>query len=586
MKYIKKFYYYLLPFWKRDKVGYIMDKSEYPIFLIFLSAIFLGIYLIPLAEFSNDDGNSMIGSMYVLNAIYDSVKDGVIKPSLYAGYVNSYGLSMSRFPSYLHALALFIFNRSVRSVHYFAVLFNAVAIFLTYVLSKELYNKNVGLLSCLLYMTAPAFAVFYSLKVWFLIYLPPFIVLTMFSLYKIRNDNQKYLLLLAFALGMAIQFHATAFLLIPITIIYLNNYLWDKFRAKKLNLRYTFSSLILFLLLSIPYLLTISQKMIFYIFIGFIVVVPCLFLLYYLTSIKFQSQPGYSLIRILIFILLVFSILISYVNFKPLIITPLDLVPGNNEYIESHIGMTKGYGSIVDYPQVDVALLILFILLVLFKIFTKKPDNNDSLVFAWMVVPLLSFYYVAFMTDLNCGNTCPHQWFIVIFPAPFIAISAILNKIYRTYFMTETRYFIPTFALFLLVQNVIFDVSAYKFIDKTGGIGPHRPNLEVEEEVVRYILSKDGVPTIILVGNLEKWRAVPSYVFLVGNLRSVNTNSNLTFYVMEKDSSRYNNGKKFEKILEELPIIEERRIKSVVVKVSPEYDPRVGNTIWRAPIDT
>ena len=118
-----------------------------------------------------------------------------------------------------------------------------------------------------------------------------------------------------------------------------------------------------------------------------------------------------------------------------------------------------------------------------------------------------------------------------------------------------------------------------QFIRKTGGIGWHRPTRSVRIRVIDYIFSTDRNPNIVLVGNPEhSWWSRAPYEFIIRTaVNKARRQKNLSFYIIEEESAWFKKSwKNYSQESLNIDIVEERKIGSVKIIVSPQLNENLG----------
>lgn len=198
---------------------------------VFLIGIFLRFYhLSELAMFVGDQGRDYLAARDILiNQRLTLIGPQTSIPWLHLGSI------------FYYFLALFLWLGNFNPVWpiYGTALFGVLAIYLIYVLGKNLFNQKVGLIAAFFYAISP-FAILQSrISLHPSIY-PVFVIIFLWSLGRLLkrgdgegdgedegNDGRKYWVWLTISFLVAIQLHLSAVLLIPIFVLS-----WEQIKLK------------------------------------------------------------------------------------------------------------------------------------------------------------------------------------------------------------------------------------------------------------------------------------------------------------------------------------------------------------------
>lgn len=544
--------------------------KKYLIIFILIFSVAIGLLSLKLAEFSNDDGKWCL----IASGISEGIGFPLNMPSNYL-YAKFYESALC---AYLHSSVFYLFSKSPYSLRYFAVFLNALSILLTFILAKRLYNTKVALISSFLYSTAPAFVVFYNTKSWQLMYLPVCIILFYYFLHKIKASKSHYhFIFLSLVYGITLNVQALTILLVIVIYIYMRQDIWNTRRLNWTNWKVFFLSLICISFLLIPYIKQINS----YSLLILLVLATLILVLEFIHFIlKNRSAGTKKLILTIIVLAIIIYIQLHTKEFPIMLKHFYDLVPSLSPYIASHIGMdTPKWLKIVSLFSIEGIFLVIFLIYVIRNIYTNSLKDNDKLLFLWIAIPLSVMYLSTGYTKysiFHSGNF-PHQWFIFLFPAPFIIIGNIIDK-WSNWTKTKIMKILITIVIIYLgFQNIYFNYKCLKFVSKSGGVGWHTVNLGVKKEVIEKIYQIDSNPKIILLATGKKWSSYEylGWVFLSRIMRKNNSNDNDNiFYLLEKDAFWYESI--YDKIVEEITIIRTIKNKSVNIIISHDYYPKIG----------
>ncbi len=193
----------------------LLTKQNRIVFILLLGIIILAVFLrfYNLEEFlpfAGDEGRDMF--------VAEKIVNGEEFPTL--GAPSSAGdFFLGPIYYYFMAFALLLFNHPVAPAFLVAI-FSVLTVPLLYFTGKKIHSPVAGLAAAAIYSTSFS-GVLFARWSWNPNLLPFFVTAIIFYLALLgsKNPKIKYLVLLFISLGVAIQLHATAFLLIPVVVI-------------------------------------------------------------------------------------------------------------------------------------------------------------------------------------------------------------------------------------------------------------------------------------------------------------------------------------------------------------------------------
>lgn len=445
---------------------------------------------------------------------------------------------------YLFMALFYIFGCSMNTLGVFYIILHLLSVYVLFLVAKKMYNRLVGFLACVFYVSSPIYASFYSLNGddYSFYFIP--LTLIVYSFHKMLNEKkERYVILLAFSLGVATQFHSSAYFIIPACLTYLAFNLSVFEKHSKRNL-YIFLSIVIFFGLTARHLYTIL--------------------------IGLDRMRDYILVQGPAFRLLhgnAFNLLQAFL--KSLSIT----VPVS-KYTD--IAFFKKFPYIFD-P--NILMLILFIFFAPFKSISSKFRRNDLLLFTWLSLTLLLFlvsthYFYYSITPI----------FGVFAPVIFIGYASFIGKVslHLERRIIARRLFL-TFVCLLIVANIGGSILCARSIRRSGGVGWHRPTRNTRIAIIEYIFSLDSDPNIILVGDEEeaKWSHGPYKFIADTTIAARGEKRGLTFYILEEKSAWYRRSysKKIEGIIEGIGVMDKKEIGSVTIIISEQYRNGAGKAV-------
>ena len=211
-------------------------RQNMPIIIILLIALFLRLYNLQYMEFKGDEAFNSIKAL--------KFADNWEIPL--TGSIGTTGINEPPIFIYLLAIPYFFSKNQVMAAGFIALL-NVFGILICYLLVKKFYGKRAALIASAFYAASP-WQIIFSRKIWAQDLLAFFAIVFLYFIFNAVYEKKKYHLIYALAaLGILIQIHLSAlyfFLVAAIAII---------IHYKKLNKKYLFIGIILFLLTFSPY---------------------------------------------------------------------------------------------------------------------------------------------------------------------------------------------------------------------------------------------------------------------------------------------------------------------------------------------
>lgn len=384
-------------------IKFLTGIGKYEIMLapILLFSIFLGFYKInELMPFIGDQGWFYISAR-------DMLLDGKIP---LVGIASSHPwLHQGPLWTYLLALFLWLFKFDPVAGAYPTIIFGVLSVIGIYFLGKSLFNKRVGLIASFLYAASPL-VVFYVRFPYHTSPIPFFVIIFIFSLFKIVTNKLFYLPIALFALSVLYNFEIATVVLLPI----LTGVVLYKMFKSDLNLtkKHIVLSTISFVIPLIPIILYDVKN-------GF----P--------QTVKFLAWIFYRL----------FSF-------------------GQNTTIESTQNMLNFLGfnfSKLIFPSnnlVTFGILITFAFWILYY-FIKKKDKTYKLLLSLFCFPL-------FVLVLN--QTPSDAYLPVVFPT-----TTLLLALFFDFLMHKFKIITLVLLIFILLTNIYFIFKEDFILDKKSG---------------------------------------------------------------------------------------------------------------------
>jgi len=365
---------------------------------------------------------------------------------------------------YLTALAFLIFDPNPEFGIFMVAWANSLAILFVYLTGRDMFDCKVGLIAALLIGFSP-WAIIFSRKIWPQSYLLLTSSIIIFSFYKAtKNLKPIYFLIGGFALGASLQFHPTAFLIIPVILIL---FLINRIRI------YSIFIAVLGVLAGYFPMLVFDVLNDWTIILGYLHI--------FLNSGATRSSPYATRF--------IFSLAVLRKLFE----------------ITGGTGIERTYGSFypsnmifLDILSIEIILLGVYFLWIFaagFKNLRRKNfligDNPHLLLGLWLIIPLI-------LHLLSVGSIY-HHYFIVFYPANLLAIAAFVNHFFKDLQVVQLRLknsSLRISALKVVIGLIIvfhlITISAFLYTMKTtGGTNTFGSTLENKKAAVKWIISDE-----------------------------------------------------------------------------------------------
>ena len=147
--------------------------------LITVLAGLLRLYNISYMEFKHDEAaNSYLAARFIYNGLFP--KTGIMS-----------SVNILNPPFFIYLLTIpFAVSRNPVIAAVFIALLNTAAVFFCFIFCRRFFNQRIGLIASLLLAVNP-WAVMFSRKIWNQDVLTPFIILFLFSVYKVMFESKK-----------------------------------------------------------------------------------------------------------------------------------------------------------------------------------------------------------------------------------------------------------------------------------------------------------------------------------------------------------------------------------------------------------
>jgi 4-amino-4-deoxy-L-arabinose transferase-like glycosyltransferase len=167
-----------------------------------------------------------VGAGSIGNSSYDE-GDGLYDANLILHGKTPFIDYSSREPGYLYTLALFIkiFGYQVMTGRLLAIIASVVICFFIFLIGKELYNRNVGLIAALIYCLSPFFIdsdIIGYLGTASLVWVP---ISVYFLILAVKRNKLKYYFLSGLFIGIAMLFyrgHLVYLILCPLVLVFIH----------------------------------------------------------------------------------------------------------------------------------------------------------------------------------------------------------------------------------------------------------------------------------------------------------------------------------------------------------------------------
>ncbi|MBI5241709.1 MAG: hypothetical protein HY926_14645 [Elusimicrobia bacterium] len=449
------------------------------------AALLLLVYLPILVHFRGNFELTSDDGMWVL------LTRTVVEQKIFTltGVMGSQGGPNSSLGVYLGAIPYAI-HPSIHSICAGVLAFVLLTHVLLLLAGQELRDLSAGVWASLLFFFAPAFFVFYNQKLWQVAYLPFFSTLTLLlALRYVKTRRWQTLAGAYLGVGLCIGLHQGAMLLLP-TVLFLPALLP---RPARPGYRQMLACLSL-LMLSLAHLLTWAwtDNRPALLALGAVLNLPLL-----CVRRGIQAERWFAPAVLLGPPLALAAALAVVPDFHPLAALGrlIDLLPAFNAYIARHVA-----GDIPVYSpwlhsggrwlSLPVAVFLAYIAGSLLRWRTLSLPEKVLFCWNWTSLWLLALSGLFFREH-------PHQWFVFLFPAPFLAIALTLRR--PTQAHAPRLRWAGAGLLAALLASYLAASSLYaRFVETSGGISWHMANLSVKLEALSWIYSHAGGTQAVL----------------------------------------------------------------------------------------
>lgn len=457
-------------------------QSHWPAIGLLLAYLAILIYFRGNFELTGDDGRWAL------------LARGVVERKLLTlyGVMGSEGGPNSSLGIYLGALSYWI-HPTMASIRAGVLVFVILTHALLIRLGRDLEDVSTGLCASLMFFFAPAFFVFYNQKLWQVAYLPFFSTAALFLAVRYVKTRRWRTLAAAYvAAGLCCGLHQASALLLPAVMIA------PALIPERDRPGYAQALMnIVLLVLSCAHLLAWCWR-------ARPPEAPAMaaFLLVPLLCVRGTAWKADWFHPLIVAGLPIAVLCCSVLDagFTPLAAVGrlVDLLPGFNAYIAAHVG----WSGPVLYPwlqtggpwlSLPVAVFAAYLVHALLR--WRELPLEQKLLFYWNWIPvwLLALSGLVF-------HEYPHQWFVFLFPAPFLAITVTLRRLMRSSAL-PLRWGGAAILAAILAAYLLASFTFARFVSRSGGISWHMANLDVKMKVMEWVYSQDSRPKVILVGD-------------------------------------------------------------------------------------
>ena len=193
------------------------SRDSVLLFAILVVAAFLRFYRVGLDEFKGDEAWWCIEATRVLS----TGRVPLLGQDIGGAEVDAY---LGPLLTYLVATVFLLFGASAEAGTLVVTVLNLVTVFLVYKIGSRLSSAKAGLIAALLMSFSP-WLVVYSRKLWPQSVLPFFSSIIILSFYNgIKSHRKIWFSVLGLSLGCLLQLHPTAYLVVPVLLIWAAGY--------------------------------------------------------------------------------------------------------------------------------------------------------------------------------------------------------------------------------------------------------------------------------------------------------------------------------------------------------------------------
>lgn len=347
---------------------------------------------------------------------------------------------------YLLALPLFFLKDSVKNPLYMTAvvaIFNILSIILAYKFCSEFFNRRIGLIAAALFALNP-WAVIYSRFITNPNFLPFFVILFFYALFKISvKGENRFILLAVFSMAAMLHLHLSALFLLPVAGSIL------LFSKIKINLKQALAITVVLLIMFMPivyYNLTDNN----------------------ISAQNFLSNRLHGETSHVQSFTEAFGI--------PVILTTNFL----SKYWLQDFELFSDTGNLI-YLSSSFLIAVLFTIGMLFVLlnFRNKLDKRYGILLAWILIPVILFALLG-------KNISPH-FFLILYPAQFIVIALFLNNTFR-----KSKAMAYLLIFIVLVSNIFTLYGAHRLIGEEGGTPFFGISYDVKMDTVNYVISQSN----------------------------------------------------------------------------------------------
>ena len=400
--------------------------------LLIVFAIVLHIIFLDYSRFEHEMvrditiAEKILNGEFVTHGLFGSLKDNAIQQSfgpLYYYFI-AFSLIFTNNP-YYYSLAPYVLT----------IILNILSVVILFLFCKEFFNLRMAFITSSLYLFSPwifvhVFSIFTNPN-----FMPPFIILFIYSMFKfvIKNEN-KFLIYGMISLVLMTQFHLSSLLLFPVFVFYL-------FLKKKFKINYFVYGLLISFTLFLPFLFyNILNNQLGSIF---------LFL---------SGRYGSNILK---------SAMESFG------MPVLYLTPYFGKYLLGNLKFNFLMNIFIIIFTALMVLLFSFAAYNFIKLLIKK-DTRIKLLMIWIILPIITYTF-------SSKDISPH-YLTILLPSQFIVLGLYFDKIMNKFKIAK---FLPHI---VIIANIMFILLFYNLVNENDGTsGIFGVPYKVKYELVGYI---------------------------------------------------------------------------------------------------
>lgn len=344
------------------------------------------------------------------------------------------GIYLGPFFIYLAAIPYFIFRGSPLGGALAASSLGVITTFALYKLGKVWFSEKVGLLAGFLWAVS-FLSVHYDRQFWNPTPLSFLTIIILYSITMIYKGREKFMLLLAISIGIALQSHLQSIIYIPIIILYLF------ILRKKYSGKYLFLFFLILLIFQLPLILFDIR--------------------HNFMNTKAITQLLFSFLR--------FSNPVQSVNMSERVLQLSNFI-GRSIFIKGPVDLYTENGQCLTLlsskGKTSILAIILMIVMFLFYFYQQIVKKNKTLKDRYLI---LSITLLTLISVFIYKRPVFEYYYLFFLPVIYLLMSWVFNYLSQG----KVKLIVPVIILIIAVNNITIFLNAklsYSFKDKVEAI--------------------------------------------------------------------------------------------------------------------